>query len=128
MLSDDSLSKSGIREAGSRLPQSSRDWLNAQRFPGDALHTTDSNSDALVHVAAYKTGFLGSLKAQGFALEAAYGNARTDIEAYGSAAVAKPETFIIGRHGGESGTRGACATSPTCETWSEEVRRLQALS
>lgn len=109
------------------LTQSSRDWLSDLRFPGGALHTTDSNSDALSHVAAYKTAFLGALKAQGFTLEAAYGNARTDIEAYNNSAIAKPDTFIIGQHGGESGTRGACAMNPTCETWAEEVRRLQAL-
>lgn len=109
------------------LTQSSRDWLSDLRFPGGALHTTDSNSEALSHVAAYKTAFLGSLKAQGFVLEAAYGNATTDIEAYANVAVPKTDTFIIGPHGGESGTRGACAASPKCETWAEELARLKAL-
>ena len=93
-----------------------------------ALHTTDSNGEALpTGVAAYKAAFLSSLKAQGFTLEAGYGNATTDIEAYNTAAIAKSETYIIGPHGGKSGTHGACAMNPTCETWAEEVTRLRAL-
>lgn len=109
------------------LTQSSRDWLAAQRMPVGALHTTDSNSDAVLHVAAYKTAFLNSLKAQGFVLEAAYGNASTDITAYESAGIPKSSTFIIGTNGGKDGTRGACAADPTCRTWQQEVERLRAL-
>lgn len=109
------------------LTKGSREWLSGMRIPVGALHTTDSNSEALTRVAAYKTAFLTSLKAQGFVLEAAYGNATTDIEAYAAAGIPKTDTFIIGKHGGESGTRGACAANPTCATWAEEVTRLQAL-
>lgn len=110
------------------LTQASRDWLGSLRFPTGALHTTDSNREALpTEVAGYKTAFLSSLKAQGFTLEAGYGNATTDIDAYNAAAIAKSETYIIGPNGGKSGTHGACALNPTCETWAEEVTRLRAL-
>ena len=109
------------------LTKSSREWLSGLRFPSGALHTTDSNGEALTGVAAYKAAFLNSLKAQGFVLEAAYGNATTDIDAYAAAGIPKADTFIIGKNGGKSGTRGACAANPTCATWAEEVSRLQSL-
>lgn len=109
------------------LNQSSRDWLALQRMPAGALHTTDSTSDAVTRVAEYKAAFLDSLKAQGFVLEAAYGNASTDITAYAAAGIGKPVTYIIGTNGGKEGTHGACAANPTCKTWEEEVRRLRAL-
>jgi hypothetical protein len=109
------------------LTQSSREWLSGLRFPVGALHTTDSNSEALTRVAEYKTEYLNSLKAQGFVLEAGYGNATTDIEAFDGAGIPKTDTFIIGKNGGKSGTRGACAANPTCGTWAEEVTRLKYL-
>lgn len=109
------------------LSKSSRDWLALQRLPKGALHTTDSTSDAVTRVADYKAEFLNSLKAQGFVLEAAYGNASTDITAYAAAGIAKSLTYIIGTNGGKEGTHGACAANPTCKTWEEEVRRLRAL-
>jgi hypothetical protein len=110
------------------LNRSSRDWLAGQRMPLGVLRTTDRNSDALpAGVAAYKAAFLRSLRAQGFSVQAAYGNASTDITAYEAAGLPKSDTFIIGHNGGKSGTRGACAGDPTCKTWEEEVRRLRAL-
>lgn len=109
------------------LTQNSRDWLASQRMPLGALHTTDSNSDAVLHVAEYKTAYLKALKAQGFTLEAAYGNASTDITAFENAAIPKSDTYIIGKNGGKNGTHGACAADPTCRTWQEEVERLRAL-
>jgi phosphatidate phosphatase PAH1 len=109
------------------LNQSSRDWLALQRLPAGPLHTTDSTSEAVTRVAEYKAAFLNSLSAQGFVLEAAYGNASTDITAYATASIAKSVTYIIGENGGKEGTHGACATNPTCKTWEEEVRRLRAL-
>ncbi len=110
------------------LTQSSRDWLSGGRFPIGALHTTDSNSEALpTQVAAYKTAFLRGLMRQGFTIEAAYGNASTDITAYAAAGIPKAATYIIGTNGGKDGTQGACAVNKTCKTWEEEVRRLRAL-
>lgn len=110
------------------LTQSSRDWLASGHFPTGGLHTTDSNSEALPgNVASYKTAFLRSLLAKGFVLEAAYGNATTDIEAYAAAGIPKAATYIIGTNGGKDGTQGACAVNKTCRTWGEEVARLRAL-
>ena len=110
------------------LTQSSRDWLAAGRFPTGGLHTTNSNGEALpTGVASYKTAFLRSLLAKGFAIEAAYGNATTDIEAYDAAGIPKDATYIIGSNGGKDGTHGACAINKTCKSWEEEVRRLVAL-
>lgn len=110
------------------LSKISREWLAGQRMPLGPLHTTDRNSDALpMGVAAYKAAFLGSLRAQGFVVRGAYGNASTDITAYEAAGLPKSETYIIGHNGGKSGTHGACASDPTCKTWEEEVRRLRAL-
>ena len=108
------------------LTQSSRDWLSGLGFPLGALHTTDSNGEAL-NVAPYKTAFLRSLQAQGFVIEAAYGNASTDIQAYAAAGIPKSDTYIIGNNGGNAGTHGACAANPKCKTWEEEVLRLRAL-
>ena len=110
------------------LNESSRDWLAEKRMPRGPLHTTDRNSDALpTGVSAYKTAFLKSLLSQGFVVQAAYGNASTDISAYAAAGLPTADTYIIGRNGGKSGTHGACASDPTCKTWEEEVRRLRAL-
>lgn len=60
-------------------------------------------------------------------MEAAYGNATTDITAYADAGIPKAATYIIGSNGGKDGTQGACAVNKTCKTWEEEVRRLRAL-
>jgi len=110
------------------LTQSSRDWLAGGGFPTGGLHTTDSNSEALpTQVAAYKTAFLRGLIGQGFAIEAAYGNATTDITAYAAAGIPKAATYIIGSNGGKDGTEGACAVNKTCKTWEEEYRRVRAL-
>lgn len=106
----------------------SREWLAGQRIPAGALHTTDATSDALpTQVAAYKAAFLKLLLARGFVIQGAYGNASTDITAYADAGLPKADTYIIGTNGGKAGTHGACAASPTCKTWEEEVRRLRAL-
>lgn len=106
----------------------SREWLAGQRIPVGALHTTDATSDALpTQVAGYKTAFLKLLMSRGFVIQGAYGNASTDITAYADAGLPTADTYIIGTNGGKSGTHGACAATPTCKTWEEEVRRLRAL-
>jgi hypothetical protein len=84
------------------------DWLRGQGFPPGAVHLTDTLAQALptsAGVAKYKSDFL-ALAQQGakLALEAAYGNAATDIEAYATAGVPKARTFIIGPEAGKQGT------------------------
>lgn len=90
------------------LTGKTRDWLSAGGFATGALHTTDSNSEALPiesSVGAYKLAFLEGLEAQGFVLDQAYGNATTDVFAYGGAGISPERTWIIGPNAGVGGTR-----------------------
>jgi phosphatidate phosphatase PAH1 len=89
------------------LTGKTRDWLSAGGFARGALHTTDSNSEALPSesgAGAYKLAFLDGLTAQGFVLDQAYGNANTDVFAYGGAGISPERTWIIGPNGGAGGT------------------------
>lgn len=106
------------------LTQRTRDWLSGLGFGRGVLHTTDSNGEALpttAGVGSYKLAFLRGLKGQGYALEAAYGNATTDIYAYSGAAIPTSSTWIIGKHAGEGGTNRATGS------WQAEVERLRML-
>jgi phosphatidate phosphatase PAH1 len=89
------------------LTGKTRDWLAAGGFALGALHTTDSNAEAIPvesGVGAFKLAYLQSLIAQGFVVDQAYGNATTDIYAYAGAGIALDRTWIIGPHAGEGGT------------------------
>ncbi|TNF30012.1 MAG: hypothetical protein EP329_14465 [Deltaproteobacteria bacterium] len=83
-------------------------WLVAHGFPPGPLHLTDNNGQVLPTnggVGDYKTAFLATLEGTGgLAIYAGYGNATTDIYAYGNANLPKDRTFIAGPHGGEDGT------------------------
>ncbi|PKN55183.1 MAG: hypothetical protein CVU56_22585 [Deltaproteobacteria bacterium HGW-Deltaproteobacteria-14] len=83
-------------------------WLEAHGFPPGPLHLTDTNGQVLPTnggVGDYKTAFLAYLAGTGgLSVYAAYGNATTDIYAFGNAAIPKARTFIAGPHGGEEGT------------------------
>lgn len=106
------------------LTQRSRDWLAALGFQRGVLHTTDSNSEILPtnsSVGSYKLAYLRRLQGQGYSLQAAYGNATTDIYAYANAGVAPSRTWIIGKHAGEGGT------NPATGSWQAEVERLRLL-
>ncbi len=91
-----------------QLRNISQAWLVQQGFPPGAVHLTDTLAQALptsTGVAAYKTDFLKRITSEAqVSLQAAYGNATTDIEAYANAAVPKTSTFIIGAQGGTQGT------------------------
>ena len=54
-------------------------------------------------VAQYKSDFLISHNTQ-VELNAAYGNASTDITAYATAGIGAANTYVIGDHAGEGGT------------------------
>jgi hypothetical protein len=55
-------------------------------------------------VGAFKRDFMRTLMDGGLAIDAAYGNASTDIFAYLSAGLPGGQVWIIGSHGGEEGT------------------------
>lgn len=90
------------------LSSLTRRWLDDLGFAPGTVRLTDSvtaswPSDS--QVGQYKAEFLtGPVLGQGFVLDMAYGNATTDIYAYEQAAIAKGRTYILGEHGGASGT------------------------
>lgn len=90
------------------LTRITRDWLAELGFAPGHLHLTDSNGEALPTesgVGAYKRDYLLYLQSLGYVLDAAYGNATTDIYAYAAAGIDPARTWIIGDHGGEGGTQ-----------------------
>lgn len=90
------------------LTRITREWLSTQGYAPGHVHVTNSNSEILPtndSVGSFKRAYLLSLKAQGFELALAYGNATTDIYAYAEAGVSSAQTYIAGPHGGESQTQ-----------------------
>jgi phosphatidate phosphatase PAH1 len=84
-----------------------REWLADLGFSGGTVHVTDEVGTAWPsdsHVGDYKAAFLQDVLDKGFTFHAAYGNATTDIYAYEQAGIPKERTYILGSHGGESGT------------------------
>lgn len=89
------------------LTQKSRDWLAGLGFAVGPLHGTDSNGEALPTqggVGDYKKRYLDSLRAAGYVLDLAYGNATTDIYAYLGTGLAADRVWIIGSNAGMQGT------------------------
>ncbi|GAB4520442.1 MAG: hypothetical protein Tsb0020_39050 [Haliangiales bacterium] len=80
-----------------------RAWLDDLGFPAGTVHLTDDVAQSWPSDSAvgdYKAEFLIDVIAQGFAIDAAYGNASSDIYAYEQAAIAKQRTYILGENGG----------------------------
>ena len=95
------------------LSEPSRAWLAEKRFPRGALRVADSNADILpteASVGAYKLARLQALVDGGYVIDAAYGNATTDIYAYLGAGIAADAVWIIGTHAGEQGTHAVADT------------------
>lgn len=88
------------------LARDTREWLSILEMPQWHLHT---NSDAELFTkkdnAAYKEQYINNLKANGFDIIRAYGNADTDILAYQRAGVDKIQTYIIGELAGTENTQ-----------------------
>jgi phosphatidate phosphatase APP1 len=106
------------------LTKLTREWVAASGFARGVLHTTDSNAEALTResgVGDYKKAFLQRLLRAGFVVDAAYGNAATDVYAYSGAGLPPERTWIIGPHGGERGTHAVKGS------WEGEVARVKAL-
>ncbi len=90
------------------LTRITREWLITQGFAPGTVHVTNSNREVLPNdsgVGEFKRGYLLSLKALGLEIEAAYGNAETDIFAYAGAGVPPARTYIAGEFGGDGGTQ-----------------------
>ena len=107
------------------LANTTRRWLKGPpSFAPGVLHVTDSNEEAIPKregVGAFKLSFLKKLVDAGFLLDVAYGNATTDIYAYLGAGLPPAAVWIIGQHGGGSGTHAVNGS------WEERVRGVSAL-
>ncbi|MFN8012021.1 MAG: hypothetical protein U0P81_11540 [Holophagaceae bacterium] len=89
------------------LGRPTREWLATHGFPSGMVFLMPESRDAWPsegHVGKAKLERLKELQAKGLRIVRAYGNATTDITAYEGAGVAKAQTFILGKHGGERGT------------------------
>lgn len=98
------------------LSEMSRAWLATKGFSAGPLRLTDSNRDILpteASVGAFKRAQIAELVGAGFVIDAAYGNATTDISAYLENGIDPARVWIIGSHGGERGTQAVDATWST---------------
>lgn len=89
------------------LNRYSRGWLHDNNFPfgpqqfaqAESIFPTDES------VGQYKLDRLSQLAGMGVAWRVAYGNALTDVHAYGDTPIAKQDTYIIGPNAGAEGTQ-----------------------
>jgi hypothetical protein len=106
------------------LTQRTRDWLTGLGFAPGPLHVTDSNTEAVPTesgVGAFKLAWLQGLKAKGYLIDFAYGNATTDIFAYLGAGIPASTVWIIGANGGQMGTHAVAGS------WAARVVEARAL-
>jgi len=88
--------------------QATVEWLERHDLPWGEGRAWLSLADELVsgeETIAHKTAAIQTRQAQGYSYAYAYGNAPTDIAAYAAAGIDPADTFIIGTHAGEQGTR-----------------------
>lgn len=84
-----------------------RAWLDSRGMAPGALFTARRTSQVMPTesgVGTYKAELLAALQLAGLDIEIAYGNASTDVFAYAEAGIDPSATFIVGTHGGDSGT------------------------
>ncbi|WP_419146894.1 LNS2 domain-containing protein [Pseudoalteromonas 'SMAR'] len=81
-----------------------RSWLEWMGLPQGFLRTSLSNETSLFKTAEYKTAEINRLKAQGLDIVRAYGNAKTDAEAFITAGIPASDAFTIGPDAGHYGT------------------------
>lgn len=96
-----------LKGTGETSPEATRRWLVEHAFPIDEAQARLIMAEMVVPGSAartYKAEALADMQAEGYAFVAAYGNAVTDIQAFGDAGIARESTFIIGEHAGEDGT------------------------
>lgn len=96
-----------LKGTGETSPAATHRWLVEHGFPIDDGRSRLIMAETVVPGAAartYKAAALADMQAEGLSFVAGYGNARTDIQAFGDAQIARGVTFIIGEHAGEGGT------------------------
>lgn len=89
------------------LASTTRNWFDSLGMFPWHLHTdSDAENPAFPDTQPYKTEYIKYLMNDvGLDIVRAYGNADTDIAAYADAGIPTAETYIIGKHAGESGTQ-----------------------
>jgi phosphatidate phosphatase APP1 len=89
------------------LGRTTREWMAFHHLPEGPVFWMPETRDiwpSLARVGQAKLDRLMALKACGLHWIRGYGNASTDIAAYGALGIPKAQTFILGKHGGEGGT------------------------
>ena len=81
-----------------------RDWLQWLGLPTGVLRTSTSNKISLFRTAAYKTEQILQFKQAGVEIVRAYGNAKTDAEAFINAGIPATQSFTIGPDAGHANT------------------------
>ncbi|HET6583427.1 MAG TPA: hypothetical protein VFG69_08265, partial [Nannocystaceae bacterium] len=105
------------------LSDYTRGWLAAESFPHGLVRTTDRHREVVPKVdgvGKFKAATLRRLLDLGLDVQAAYGNAKTDIWAYADVGVPIDRTFIIGPHAGEQGTRSVSDAWTAALPWVRE--------
>lgn len=104
------------------LSPHSKKWLVDQGMAPGVLRLTTTHSDSWPSdgaVGRYKLAELEALRNDGLVVDAAHGNATTDITAYVGAGLPKERIWIIGTHAGSRGTQAVDAD------WSAVLRALE---
>lgn len=103
-----------------------REWLEREGFAPGSVRTADRHRDVVPGdrgVGDFKLAFLQELQSsRGLIVEAAYGNASTDVYAYTSLGLDTARIFIRGKHGGRDGTVDAG------DDWRDELEALREAS
>ncbi|MBQ4856937.1 phosphatidylinositol transfer protein [Pseudoalteromonas sp. MMG007] len=81
-----------------------RRWLSWMGLPPGYLRTSLSNETSLFKTAQYKTEQINKLEANGIKIVRAYGNAKTDAEAFIKSGLSASQSFTIGEEAGYYGT------------------------
>ncbi|MBE0367141.1 LNS2 domain-containing protein [Pseudoalteromonas aurantia] len=81
-----------------------RSWLSWMNLPQGYLRTSLTNETSLFRTAEYKTQQINQLKAKGLNIVRAYGNAKTDAQAFINSGLNPLQSFTIGEDAGHYGT------------------------
>jgi phosphatidate phosphatase PAH1 len=104
-----------------------RAWLAHHKFPNGPLVTTDRIRQGLPSnggVGKFKAGWLTSaIKGLSLKVQAAYGNAKTDICAFAQAGIKASVTYIIGKYAGRT-----CKNFPKPNGLKEYSSHVKALN